>query len=137
MKRVLTFVCVLVFICSMALSASALMSPIAPTIETTRPTTAFHTTTQPVATTQRTTQDVGGDDRTTTRGDDRTTSRIDDKTTTDHDVTTAGPIQSDTNPSSPSTGMGNTVSRAVAAAVLAVSALSAAGVYVSKKKIAE
>lgn len=135
MKRILTFVCVLVFVCSMAISASALVSPIAPTIETTRPTTAFHTTTQPVAPTQRTTVDVGGDDRTTTRLTDDTTRRTDD--TTRHEVTTAGPIQSDTNPSSPSTGMGNTVSRTVAAAVLTVSLLSVAGVYVSKKKIAE
>lgn len=126
MKKICAVLLALAFVFATASVALAAVSPVAPTIEHVETTTKAPTTVAP--TTQAKPVDKPTTAPTTQKGDvDETTTKV---------IETTKPVESDTNPSSPDTGVAQTLGKASAAAAV-VLVLSAAGVYTSKKKVTE
>ncbi len=132
MKKVISAILACVFVCALAFSAFAAVSPEAPTIDetTTKDSTDIDPTIDETTTKDDTTRPTTPPTTppTTDKGDvdETTTDKADVETTTKNDVT------SDKGPVSPDTGshVGKTVT---AAAVVAV-VLGGAVVYTTKKK---
>ena len=127
MKKICAVLLALAFVFATASVALAAVSPVAPTIEHIETTTKAPTTVAP------TTQAKPIDKPTTAP---TTTQKADVDETTTKVADTTKPVESDTNPSSPDTGVAQTLGKASAAAAV-VLVLSAAGVYTSKKKVTE
>ena len=127
MKKICAVLLALAFVFATASVALAAVSPVAPTIEHIETTTKAPTTVAP------TTQAKPIDKPTTAP---TTTQKADVDETTTKVIETTKPVESDTNPSSPDTGVAQTLGKASAAAAV-VLVLSAAGVYTSKKKVTE
>ena len=130
MKKICVVLLALAFVFATASVALAAVSPVAPTIEHIETTTKAPTTVAPTTTQQ------APADKTTTAAPTTTQKGEVDETTTKVADTTTKPVESDTNPSSPDTGVAQTLGKASAAAAV-VLVLSAAGVYTSKKKVTE
>ena len=128
MKKICAVLLALAFVFATASVALAAVSPVAPTIEHIETTTKAPTTVAP------TTQAKPIDKPTTVAP--TTTQKADVDETTTKVADTTKPVESDTNPSSPDTGVAQTLGKASAAAAV-VLVLSAAGVYTSKKKVTE
>ena len=111
MKKICVVLLALAFVFATASVALAASSPVAPTIEHIETTTKAPTTVAPTTQAKPTDKPTVAD-------------------------TTTKPGESDTNPSSPDTGVAQTLGKASAAAAV-VLVLSAAGVYTSKKKVTE
>lgn len=129
MKKICVVLLALAFVFATASVALAAVSPVAPTIEHIETTTKAPTTVAPT-----TTQQAPVDKPTTAAP--TTTQKVDVDETTTKVADTTKPVESDTNPSSPDTGVAQTLGKASAAAAV-VLVLSAAGVYTSKKKVTE
>lgn len=130
MKKVCAALLALAFVFATASVSLAASSPVAPTIEHIETTTKAPTTAAPTTTQQAPV------DKPTTAAPTTTQADIDETTTKLDETTSAKPVESDTNPSSPDTGVAQTLGKASAAAAV-VLVLSAAGVYTSKKKVTE
>ena len=128
MKKICAVLLALAFVFATASVALAAASPVAPTIEHIETTTKAPTTVAP-------TTQAKPDDKPTTVAP-TTTQKVDVDETTTKTADTTKPVESDTNPSSPDTGVAQTLGKASAAAAV-VLVLSAAGVYTSKKKVTE
>lgn len=129
MKKICAVLLALAFVFATASVALAAVSPVAPTIEHIETTTKAPTTAAPTTTQQSPV------DKPTTAAP-TTTQKVDVDETTTKVADTTKPVESDTNPSSPDTGVAQTLGKASAAAAV-VLVLSAAGVYTSKKKVTE
>lgn len=127
MKKICAVLLALAFVFATASVALAAVSPVAPTIEHVETTTKAPTTVAP-------TTQAKPDDKPTTVAPTTQKGEVDETTTKVADTTK--PVESDTNPSSPDTGVAQTLGKASAAAAV-VLVLSAAGVYTSKKKVTE
>ena len=127
MKKICAVLLALAFVFATASVALAAVSPVAPTIEHVETTTKAPTTVAP-------TTQAKPDDKPTTAAPTTQPGDVDE--TTKVADTTTKPVESDTNPSSPDTGVAQTLGKASAAAAV-VLVLSAAGVYTSKKKVTE
>lgn len=129
MKKICAVLLALAFVFATASVALAAASPVAPTIEHVETTTKAPTTVAP-------TTQAKPDDKPTTAAPTTQPGDVDETTTAKVDDATTKPVESDTNPSSPDTGVAQTLGKASAAAAV-VLVLSAAGVYTSKKKVTE
>ena len=139
MKKVISAIIACVFVFTMAVTAFAAVSPTAPIIETTKPTTAPTTVNADQESTTTTVPSSSTTQKTEATTAPTTTAKPDvDETTTDLGgvtSTTKNDVTSDKKPVSPDTG--SYVGKSVSAAALVAIALGGAVIYTSKKKVTE